>query len=53
MREFEDLQISQLQMKLKRLYEFRQNIYNQMGAAQDAVFELMEKEIFLEIPISI
>ena len=42
MREFEDLQILQVLMKLKQLHEFRQNVYNQMGAAKDAVFELMD-----------
>ncbi len=31
-----------IQMRLKRLQKFRQNIYNQMATAKDAVFELMD-----------
>ncbi|WAN68838.1 hypothetical protein BJP36_41495 [Moorena producens JHB] len=32
-------------MKLKRLREFSQNVYNQMRTAKDAVFELMDAAI--------
>ena len=37
-------------MKLKRLQEFRENIYHQMGAAKDAVFELMDTALLTRYP---
>lgn len=37
-------------MKLKRLHQFRQNIYDQMGTAKDAVFELMDAAILTRSP---
>ncbi|MFY7805383.1 MAG: hypothetical protein WAN66_05310 [Limnoraphis robusta] len=37
-------------MTLKRLQEFHQNVYNQMGAAADAVFELMDAALLTPNP---
>ncbi|MDY7024623.1 MAG: hypothetical protein SWJ54_25300 [Cyanobacteriota bacterium] len=40
-------------MKLKRLHEFRQNVYDQMGAVKDAVFELIDEKSILMSVLSI
>ncbi|EAW36207.1 hypothetical protein [Lyngbya sp. PCC 8106] len=37
-------------MKLKRLQEFHQNVYNQIGAAADAIFELMNAALLTRNP---
>ncbi|NEQ82413.1 MAG: hypothetical protein F6K26_19845 [Moorea sp. SIO2I5] len=36
-------------MKLKRLKEWSERVYNQIGAAKDAVFELMDATLLSAI----